>query len=171
MSRFGSSDGGGLLFIPYFVLVMLVIAGNTPSHIPGLEGLELGLFFAPLFFISLNSEGDFTPVALALIGLLSDLLREAPLGYWAFLFVIFYALCRFQKPILHNAAFVSHWLTFAVLTAAVYLLGYFIALMRDDMAVAGSQLLLSLFLCLIAFPVIFGPLFTFRDRLLVEDKG
>ena len=172
MSWFGSSDsGGGLLFIPYAVLLVLVVTGNLPSHIPGLERLELGLFFAPLFFICLNSESDFTPVALALIGLLNDLIREAPLGYWAFLFVIYYGLCRSQKPILQNAVFSFYWVTFAVLTALTYLLGYFIALMRDDMVVAGFLLLLSLVLCVIAFPLVFGPLFTFRDRILIGDKG
>ena len=171
MSRFGSSDGSGLLFIPYAILLALVVTGNLPSHIPGLERLELGLYFAPLFFICLNSESDFTPVALALIGVLNDLLREAPLGYWAFLFVIYYGLCRSQKPILQNAAFGSYWLTFAVLTALTFLLGYFIALMRDDMVVAGTLLLLSLLLCVLAFPLIFGPLFVFRDRILVGDRS
>ncbi len=171
MSRFGSSEGGGLLFIPYAVLLALVITGNLPSHIPGLERLELGLFFAPLFFICLSSESDFTPVALALIGLLNDLLREAPLGYWAFLFVVYYGLCRSQKPTLQNSAFGSYWVTFAVLTALTYLLGYVIALMREDMAVAGVLLLLSLALCIIAFPLIFGPLFALRDRILVGDRG
>lgn len=169
MSRFGSGDGGGLLFIPYVVLIGLVLTGSVPINVSGLERIEIGLFFAPLFFICVTSESDFTPVALALIGLLHDLIKETPIGYWAVLFILFYGLCRSQRNILQNASFGSFWVTFGVLTGATFLLGYMIALLRDDMAVSGFLLLISLATCVLSFPVIFGPLYLFRDRILAGD--
>lgn len=171
MNAYRGSDVGGLLFIPYLILAVLVVMGSLPSNISGLERLELGLFFAPLFFISLTSENDFTPIFLGTIGLLSDLIREAPLGYWAFLFVVFYAMSLSQRTILQNAAFGSFWVTYSVLVAITYLLGYLTALLRDDMTASGFLMLMSCFACILSFPLIFGPLYLFRDRILSGERG
>lgn len=166
MSPVRSHEAGGLRFLPYALLLLLIFLGNVPGNISGLENLELGLFFAPLFFIGLTSESDFTPFSLLAFGLLNDLLREAPLGYWAFLFIVFYGLSLSQRRIIQNVSFSSYWTSFVILVAITYFIGYITSLLRADMAVSSWFMLLSCLACMAMFPVVFGPVYFFRDRII-----
>lgn len=166
MSPVRSGDGGGMVFLPYALLLMLMLAGNVPSHFSGLERLEIGLFFVPLFFIGLTSESDFTPLGLLALGFLNDLLRETPLGYWSLLFVIFYGLTLSQRGVRQNTTFGTYWFTFAILVSIIYFVAYLVSLMRADMAVNSLFMLLSCIACMAFFPVVFGPIYLFRDRIV-----
>lgn len=166
MSRSGGvRDGNGLSILPYAVLLTLLLLNNLPGNISGLDRLNFGLFFGPLFFICLNSERDITPVVLLLFGLLNDLLTEAPLGFWAFLFVFFYGLSVSQRSLLQNATFTSICGTFSILLAITFLGGFLMAAIRDDMSVSGLSMFLSFLASLVAFPFVFGPLHIFGEQI------
>lgn len=166
-----ASETGSLLVIPYLVFLALIIFDNVPSNINGIERLEIGLCFASLFFISLTSEGYFTAVWVALFGLFNDLISDTPIGYWAFIFIIFYGLSSTQRPLLQAAAFGSHWVTYAVLISITYFVGFLVAVLRDDMVVGSLTFFLSALAAIAAFPLVYWPLYRFRDAIVRGDKN
>lgn len=144
--------------LPYVIAVLCVLLQGLPLGLATLPQLSLGLFLVPLFAVSLQSEQDITPVFFILIGLLADFLTEAPIGYWAFLCCLFYILSSGQKQVLQNAAFSSHWTSFLIVILIVYLAGFAISLMRDDLTIRFVGHTLSALATGLFYPVIAGPL-------------
>ena len=160
MSRFGSHTQGTTLqtVLPYVVAVLCVLLNGLPLGLTSLPNLALGLFLVPLFAVNLSADMDRAPIYFAAIGLLADILMEAPLGYWAFLAGLFYILSSGQKQFLQNAAFSSHWLSFIVVVFIVYLAGFAISLMRDDLDIQFGGHLLSALITGLFYPILAWPL-------------
>lgn len=160
MSRFGTQARGTTLqtVLPYVVSVLCVLLHGIPLGLTSLPNLALGLFLVPLFSINLNNEMDRAPIYFVAVGLLADVLMEAPLGYWAFLSGLFYILSSGQKRVLQNAAFSSHWLSFVVVVFIVYLAGFVISLMRDDLDIQFGGHLLSALITGLFYPILAWPM-------------
>ena len=160
MSGFGNQPRETSLqsSLPYIIAVFLVVLTGLPLGLVSLPQLSLALFLAPLFGVAMRAEADLMPVFFILLGLLADVLTEAPLGYWAFLSCLFYILSSGQKLVLQNASFGSHWLSFFIIILIVYLAGFAIALLRDDLTLRfGGHMLSALFTGLF-YPIIAAPL-------------
>lgn len=172
MSRFKSSGDSGVgIIIPYLVALTFILLASIPVNIFATGQLEIGLYFVPLFFIGLTAESDATPIFLAALGLLNDVLSEMPLGFWSSLFVVFYLLCASQRGILSTASFGSYWITFSVLITMTYLVAYLLALMIGDLHLATVPFFLSAFICILFFPLIYFPLYLFGDALGGSERN
>jgi len=90
MSRFRSTnEARGGMFVPYLLVLFFILVESVPVNFFFSGQLKIGLYFVPLFFIGLTAESDATPISLAVLGLVNDILSEMPLGFWSSLFVIF----------------------------------------------------------------------------------
>lgn len=160
MSRFAGQTRGLTVqgSLPYITAALCVLLHSIPLGMAFLPQLSLGLFFVPLFIIGLYADGDRAPIFFALIGLMADVLTEAPLGYWAFLTIICYILSSGQKQVLQNATFSSHWLSFIIVVFVIYLLGFTISLMLTDMDVNLGAQIVSAIITGLSYPVIALPL-------------
>jgi cell shape-determining protein MreD len=170
-----AADGGSLWLVPYFVLAGFIFLDGLPVDAQWVSQIELGLFLVPIFFIAISpSEHDFAPLGIIAFGLLNDVLSEAPLGYWAFLFSFFYLLAMGQKGVLQEARVSGVWGNFSVVILITYFAGYLIALLREDMAIDFWLYLFSAFLTALCFPLLYLPLGwmenqTFSDPLRRGD--
>lgn len=153
-----SGKSGSIRFVPFAILTIFILLDGLPGLGGWIAHLELGLFFIPLFYIGLHAENDFTPVAVLALGVLCDVLGDAPIGFWGVLFCVMYVLAVSQKQILQNADWGSYWTSFIVLVAATYLVGYLIALMRSDIQVAAGLYFVSAMVTGLVFPFIYYPL-------------
>lgn len=168
MSSFGSpaQETSFQRFLPYIIALLCVLLNGLPLGLLTLPQLSLALFLIPLFHVSLQSEQDLAPVFFVLVGLFADFLTEAPIGYWAFLTCLFYILSSGQKQVLQNAAFSSHWTSFVIVVLIVYLAGFAISLLRDDLTIRFFGHTLSALVTGLFYPVFAGPL-----RLLNRNVG
>lgn len=172
MSSFKSSgDSGGGIFVPYLLVLIFILLASVPSNFFYSAQLEIGLYFIPLFFIGLTAESDATPVFLAALGLVNDIMSEMPLGFWSSLFVVFYLLCASQRSILSTASFGSYWLTFGVLMSMTYLVAYLLALLLDDLHMAIVPFLLSALICILFFPLLYFPLYLFGEAVGGSERS
>lgn len=160
-----------LAIIPYILLGLFVIFNNVPANLFAAGRLEICLYFVPLFFIGLTSEQDSTPIILAVFGLLNDIFSEMPLGFWAFLFVVFYLLCVSQRSLLSAANFGSYWVTFGVLVTMIYLVAYLLSFMVDDLQIATVPFLLSAAVCILFFPLVYFPFYLFGDAMGMSERN
>lgn len=160
MIRFATPTRGATLqrFLPYALAVLCVLLYGVPLGLVSLPSLALGLFLAPLFVVCLQAESDRAPIFFALLGLMADILMEAPLGYWVFLTTLFYILSSEQKQVLQNATLSSQWLSFAIVVLIVYLTGFGISLMRSDLDVQFGGYLVSALLTGLSYPLLAWPL-------------
>lgn len=173
MSSFGTPTRDSRLqnSVPYMVSALCLILYGLPLGFGWLPELGLGLFLVPLFGIALSSENDLTPAAFVFLGLIGDVLMETPMGYWAVLSGIFYILSSGQKQVLQNAGFGSHWVSFALVAVIVYMAGYAISLLRDDLTVLLSGHLLSAFLTGLLYPIVAAPLMVLQNLTHGPERG
>ena len=168
-------DGGSLWLVPYLVLAWFIMLDGLPVDYYWLTHLEIGLYLMPIFFIAISpSDSDFAPVGIIAFGLLNDVLSEAPIGYWAFLFGFFYLLAMGQKAVLREARMTGIWINFLVLCVLTYFAGYLIGLLRADMEINFLLYLSSALLTGLCFPLLYFPLGwmenqTFLDPLRRRD--
>jgi rod shape-determining protein MreD len=164
-----AADGGSLWLVPYFVLAGFIFLDGLPVDYQWLRHIELGLYLVPIFFIAISpSERDFAPFAIIAFGLLNDILSEAPIGFWAFLFCFFYLLAMRQKTVLQEARAGSVWANFAVVCLLTYFAGYLIGLMRADMAIDFWLYLTSALLTGLCFPLLYLPLGWMENQSLSD---
>ncbi len=170
-----ATDVGSLWLVPYLVLAWFIMLDGLPVDYYWLGHLELGFYLVPIFFIAVSpSDHDFAPVWIVAFGLLNDVLSEAPIGYWAFLFGFFYLLAMGQRTVLQEARMAGVWLNFLVLCVTTYFAGYFIGLLRADMEIDFLLYLSSSLLTGLSFPLLYFPLGwmeaqTFSDPLRRRD--
>jgi cell shape-determining protein MreD len=172
MSRLRNpSEASGSMIIPYLVALVFILLEGLPGNFFYMGQLKIALYFVPLFFIGLTAESDATPIFLAGLGLLNDILSEMPLGFWSSLFVVFYLLCMSQRNILSTASFGSYWVSFAVLVSMTYVLAYLFALMIGELRLATVPFLLSSLACILFFPLLYFPLSFFRDTVSASERS
>lgn len=162
-----ASSGGSLRLAPLALSAAFVLLDGLPALTNWLVDLEFGLFLIPIFFVALHADSDFAPVWVLLLGLLNDLLSNAPIGFWGILFCLIYVLSRGQKQGLQNAQIGSYWVSFIVMVAITYLAGYLIAAIRDDMEISAGIYFLSAMVTGLCFPLVYWPL----TRLPTDDYG
>ena len=144
--------------VPYIVLGLFIILDDLPVGLGALDGLEIGLCQVPVFHIGLYTESDFAAIGVIAMGLLNDVLAGAPLGFWGLLFCLLYLLATGQRAMLQNTKWTSYWTSFGVLMLPVYMTGYLVALMRDDMSIPFFAYVLSAVVTGLLFPLIDWPL-------------
>ena len=113
-----SGKSGSIRFVPFAILTIFILLDGLPGLGGWIAHLELGLFLIPLFYIGLHAENDFTPVAVLALGVLCDVLGDAPIGFWGVLFCVMYVLAVSQT----NSAKCRlglYWTSFIVLVAAL----------------------------------------------------
>lgn len=173
MSSFGTQTRDSRLqnSVPYMMSAVCLILHGMPLGFGWLPELGLGLFLVPLFTIALASENELTPAAFVFLGLMADVLMETPLGYWAVLSGIFYILSSGQKQVLQNAGFGSHWVSFSLVVLIVYMAGYTISLLRDDLQILFSGHLLSAILTGVLYPIVAAPLLILHNAVYGTERG
>lgn len=168
MSSFGNTPRETSLqaILPYVIAVSCVLLYGLPLSLSVFPQLSLGLFLVPLFWTALKTEQDWAPLYFILTGLLADFLTEAPIGYWGFLCCLLYILSSGQKQVLQNGVFTSYWTSFLIVVSIVYLAGFAISLLRDDLVIRFGAHCLSAIATALLFPIIALPL-----RLIERDRS
>ncbi len=145
--------GGGI--VAYLLAVAFVLGGGV-YILPGVGlWLDIGLYFVPLFFLASRGTHDFSPLFVLGLGLVKDMIDGTPLGFWAFLFCLFYILIRNMRGFLSASGYMESWLGFAIVSTFIYTLAAIIGGIRGDMVAAfwaniASALVLSALYPLIA---------------------
>lgn len=79
--------------LPALLILLAVIVSAVPWGLPATTGFVLPLLTAMLVFLSAcNARTRIPPWFAFLAGLLTDMLTAGPLGYWALIFLVAYAL-------------------------------------------------------------------------------
>ncbi len=141
-------------WVPIVVLFLLVITEHVPMGRDWLATLEVGLVFVPIFFLARYSEGAIAPIAVLLLGVLKDLTSETPIGFWGFLFTVFFILAIGQRQLLYNAAFTTLWATFGFLCFLIYAVFYVMSVLSLELALNFGSTILGALLTVFMFPLI-----------------
>jgi rod shape-determining protein MreD len=115
-------DSGGRAVFPLVCTAGLLLALSTPLGLPGQSALRPALALACVFFWSLHRPASMSPLAGFGLGLLTDLLGQAPIGITVVALLAAQGIALRWRRVLARAEFLDVWLFFcgvALLFAAI----------------------------------------------------
>jgi len=112
---------------PAATVLVLVLAGQVPLHLPGYAPVALGLATIAVFHFTLYRPEDMPAAAAFAAGVFEDLLGNAPLGVGALAFLVVSGLVTSQRRFLYGKSFAVVWLGFAVVSGVAAALRWVLA--------------------------------------------
>lgn len=106
-------------------LLLLLLA--APLGLPGQSALQPALLLASVFFWSLFRPAAMPPPVVFALGLLADLIADAPLGGGVLVLLLVLGVTRWTRRRLVRQSFLAVWLAFSALAALAALLGWTLA--------------------------------------------
>jgi rod shape-determining protein MreD len=109
---------------PAALAVVLVLAMGIPLGLPAQHGVMPAPAIAAVYFWTLYRPALMPPLAVFLLGVLSDLLTGAPLGLHPLLLLLLHAVVLTQRRVLARQSFLLVWVVFATFASATLGLGW-----------------------------------------------
>ena len=113
--------------IPFLFSFFLLVLGLLPWRVPFLAHFAVPIVYASLFFWTVFCLYLFTPSTVFLLGLMADLLTISPLGYYTFLFLIFYWGILLERQFLIGRSFLFLWAAFCAFVCPLIVLQWLLA--------------------------------------------
>lgn len=109
---------------PAALAVVLVLAMGIPLGLPAQHGVMPVPAIAAVYFWTLYRPALMPPLAVFLLGVLSDLLTGAPLGLHPLLLLLLHAVVLTQRRVLARQSFLLVWVVFATFASTTLGLGW-----------------------------------------------
>lgn len=113
--------------IPFLFSFFLLLLGMLPWRVLFLSHFAVPIVYASLFFWTVFSLNLLSPFTVFLLGLLADLLTITPLGYYTFLFLIFYWGILLDRQFLVGRSFLFLWGAFCAFVCPLIILQWLLA--------------------------------------------
>ncbi len=156
------------LAVPLTVSIFCVLLSMLPF------GLSSGIVITPafalmaVFYWGLYRPDLMPPYIVFVIGFAEDLLSGGPLGLWALIYLIVYAIVVSQRLFFIGRAFMSIWIGFGVITLLVAALVWLIGSIYFGTLLSPLPALAQAVASFVLYPI-FGRLFAGVQRVLIAQ--
>ncbi|MBE6449660.1 MAG: hypothetical protein E7013_03075 [Alphaproteobacteria bacterium] len=113
--------------IPFWFSFLLLLFGMLPWRVAFLSHFAIPFVYASLFFWTVFRPDLISAPAVFLLGLSADLLTISPLGYYTFLFLIFYWAVLLERRFLIKRPFIFLWGAFSAFVCPLVLCQWMLA--------------------------------------------
>ncbi|MGB5093587.1 MAG: rod shape-determining protein MreD [Parvibaculum sp.] len=138
--------------LPFAMAVICVLLSFVPvGRIFGSSVTPAFAFMAIYYWGAVRPE-MFPPVAVFAVGLILDLMSGGPIGLWAFVYVVTYALVVSQRFLLVNAPFSAFWFGFMLASIFAALVSWIAVSLFFGSFVAFSPIFWHMAVTVMVFP-------------------
>jgi rod shape-determining protein MreD len=153
--------------IPLLVGILAVLLAQIPFS-PGGTVIGINLPLIIVYFWALYRPDLLPPYAIFLIGLFQDLLGGGPVGLWAMVYLIVYAVVLTQRLMLLARGLFVIWLGFIAAAVIGGIVAYGIAALYYGQAVGAAALAMQVGVTVLAYLVV-SPVLAFIQRRLLRE--
>ena len=140
--------------IPELSILFLVILSVQPQNLFGNSVISPFLCLSAVFYWSLHRQGRFYVVTLIILGVISDILSGASLGFTPILFLIVFAISSWQKKNVLLKPFYLIWGVFSLISGLTFVIAWattsFVSLQYAEIGPFATQYLMTV----ISFPML-----------------
>ena len=152
--------------VPFAVALVLIFLSFLPvGRIFGSSTMPALAFIAVYYWAVVRPE-LLPPMAVFAIGLIFDLLSAGPIGLWAFVYLLAYALTVTQRFFLINAPFSVFWTGFGVAAGISGVVAWAAASLFFGQALAIGPILWHMGMTVALFPLVVAVLTRIQARVL-----
>ncbi|MDR3500478.1 MAG: rod shape-determining protein MreD [Parvibaculum sp.] len=157
-----------MTLLPFVMGILCVFFSFVPvGRIFGTSVMPAFALMAIYYWAIVRPE-MFPVYAVFLVGLLSDLLSGGPIGLWAFVYVLTYAVVLSQRFLIVSGAFSVFWLGFLLAAAFAGVASWTVASISYGQVLAARPIVLHMLVTVIVFPV-FSWLFGRIERRILPS--
>ncbi len=113
--------------IPFFFSFFLLLFGMLPWRVAFLSHFAVPIVYCSLFFWAVFRPDSLTALNVFLLGLSADLLTISHLGYYSFLFLIFYLGVLLERRFLIARSFLFLWGAFCTFVCPLIICQWLLA--------------------------------------------
>ncbi len=121
-----------------------------------------------IFYWALYRPDLMPPVSVFLVGLFQDLISGAPGGFWAFVYLIVYAIVFSQRLFFIGKAFFAIWTGFGVIALIVGMVAWAIICLNSSMYLSPAPFISQAMFSFIFYPLIGRVLGRIQKRFLSQ---
>ena len=140
--------------VPELSILFLAILSVQPQSLLGNSVISPFLCLSAVFYWSLHRQGHFNVVALIILGIISDILTGASLGFTPILFLTVFAISSWQKKNVLLKPFHLIWGVFSLVSGLTFIIAWaitsFVSLQYADIGSLAIQYAMTV----ISFPIL-----------------
>ena len=140
--------------VPEISILFLTILSVQPQSVFGNSVISPFLCLSAVFYWSLHRQGHFYVVTLIILGIISDILIGASLGFTPILFLTVFGISSWQKKNVLLKPFHLIWGVFSLISGFTFVIAWaitsFISLQYADIGPFATQYLMTV----ISFPIL-----------------
>ena len=151
--------------VPELSILFLAILSVQPQSLLGNSVISPFLCLSAVFYWSLHRQGHFYVVTLIILGIISDILTGASLGFTPILFLTVFAISSWQKKNVLLKPFHLIWGVFSLVSGLTFVIAWaitsFVSLQYADVGPFATQY----FMTVVSFPILDWLLSNIRRAL------
>ena len=140
--------------VPELSILFLAILSVQPQSLLGNSVISPFLCLSAVFYWSLHRQGHFNVVALIILGIISDILTGASLGFNPILFLTVFAISSWQRKNVLLKPFHLIWGVFSLVSGLTFVIAWaitsFVSLQYADVGPFATQY----FMTVVSFPIL-----------------
>ena len=138
-----------------FLLCLIIILGHlVPYHFLPYYAYSIQWIFIPIFYFAIYNPKSLTVWSVFILGVISELLVQSPLGVTIFCFMLMFFMANFLRRYLLELTFLRLWIVFVVMLLIVEVVNYLLVMMSAINSVAFMPVLVEFWILILFYPFI-----------------
>ena len=167
LSVFHRMDGWARNAFPFALTLLMMVLGATPLHISFFQALGPVLAMISAYYWAIHRPSLLPAPAVFIIGLVGDLMGQAPLGVGTMMLLFVYVVAFSQRRLFLGQPFLVVWLGFMMIAAGAMALGWILAGFVAGGALDPKRAVFAYVMALALYPAI-ADLFTRAQRAFLR---
>jgi len=153
--------------VPELSILFLAILSVQPQSLLGNSVISPFLCLSAVFYWSLHRQGHFYVVTLIILGIISDILTGASLGFTPILFLTVFAISSWQRKNVLLKPFHLIWGVFSLVSGLTFVIAWAITSFVSLQYAYVGPFATQYFMTVISFPILDWLLSNIRRALAV----
>ena len=137
---------------PFFLCLLLILCHLVPYHFLPYYGYSIQWTFIPIFYFAIYNPKCLSAWAVFVLGCISELLIQSPLGVTIFEFVLVFFVANFLRKYLIELTFIPLWIVFSALLLVVELSSYALTSVLAQYPVAFQPIFVEFWVLALIYP-------------------
>lgn len=139
---------------PFLFCLVLVLGHLVPYHFLPYYPYSIQWVFIPIFYFAIYNPKCLSSWAVFLLGVISEMLIQSPMGVTTFCFVLLFFMANFLRRYLLELTFGRLWIVFAAMLLVVEIVNYLFVAMMAPTPVAFLPVLVEFWVLILLYPFI-----------------
>lgn len=139
---------------PFLLCLAMIFGHLLPYHFLPYYSYSIQWIFIPIFYFAIYNPKCLSSWAVFLLGIISELLIQSPMGVTTFCFVLLFFMANFLRRYLLELSFGSLWIVFATMLLSVEIVNYLFVVLLAKNSVTFMPIMVEFWVLILIYPFV-----------------